>query len=139
MEPYAAALLIFIILANGFWSFGVKHAIDKIGLWNSASIGFGVAAVVCGIIFLYTLSRGAQFPVNNSSIFLAATVMLATLAILALYFLLENQHMSIIIPLVELYIVVAVLLGVFVLKEQLTIMQIIGIVFAIAAGILLSI
>lgn len=139
MDTTPLMLIIFIILAYGIWGFMLKVATDKLGLWSAVAVGFAASIVMGGILLSVAFAKGAQFSLNLTSIGIIVAVVIANLAILATYLLLENHQVSIIMPLTEVYLVVIVLLGVFVLHETLSIAQYIGIAFAVIAGILLSI
>lgn len=139
MEIQSVMLLVFIIIAYGVWGFLIKFSIEKIGIWSAATIGFATSIAMGAIVLTYTLSRGGQFVLNTTSIILSLGVVLSTLGVLATYILLEKKYVSMILPLTELYLVIVVLLGIFVLGEKLTLTQLAGIGFAIAAVFLLSV
>jgi bacterial/archaeal transporter family protein len=139
MEKTAIGLIVFVILAYGLWGFALKSAINKIGIWSAAAVGFATSIAIGIAITAYVLSRGGQLAITTpSGAFLSFSVVLATLAILATYILLEKHQVSIIMPLIELYLAIVVLLGIFVIGEKLTLVQGVGVALAIISAILLS-
>lgn len=138
MDTVSTVLVLFTIIVYGIWGFVIKLGVDKMGIWPAATIGFATSIAIGIAVTAFALSRAGSFSMNIYGVYIVIAVMLSTLGVLATYLLLERAQVSIIMPLLELYLFIPVILGVVVLGENLTTMQTIGVIFAVVAAILLA-
>jgi len=131
--------LIYSILAILLWGawglFGklASNYIPAISIKMIDTIGFLIVAVA--ILFI------TKFQIPTSKIGITYAILggsVAATAGLFFYLALREGKLSIVAPLTALYPAVTVLLSSLILKEQITLLQGVGIVLAIAATILLS-
>ena len=131
---------ILILLAWGLWGFFGKYALKFVGpisLILFETIGAIIFQLIVLIFLFYSKNK---FDANASGISL---IMLAAffgvIGSTLFFFTLSKTKASVLVPLTSIYPVVTVLLSFVFLKEKVTLAQGIGIVFAVAASILLSI
>lgn len=123
------------MLSWGIADFFAKKSIDKIGYTKSLLFN---QAISLGPIFIYAMLF-AKFPTFTTSLLLISIVGAFTGIAGYLYFYkgLQKGNISIVSPLTSSWAVITSLLSIFIFGEQLTSIQIAGIV-AIFAGIFLT-
>jgi transporter family protein len=104
---------------------------------NASSTSFWISLWAIVFLTLYILFR-RNLIVNTHVLYAIPVGFVSLCAILAFYRALQTGPASVVIPLTNLYVVLPVLYGLFVLKESLTTVRTIGIVLAVVASILLS-
>jgi transporter family protein len=127
-----------VILFWGLWAFIPKLALKLITwkelLFFGALGSFIVSATVSVIVkadLHYDFSKGYNLALVSS--------VLGTLGVVFFYKAIAKGNVSVVVPLTALYPVVVVILAILLLHESPSIYQRFGIVFAIAAAILISI
>ncbi|MBI2659318.1 DMT family transporter [Candidatus Woesearchaeota archaeon] len=137
MEIYAYFIL--ILLAWGLWGFMGKYALKFINpvsliLWEA--VGSVALYLIVAVIFFLNF----KFESNPAGITAAFfTALFGVFGIVIFFFALSKTKASILVPLTALYPVVTIILSLIFLKEKVTLVQSIGIVFAVIASVLLSI
>lgn len=125
-------------------AYGCTAVLLKFGLKQTQPI---VAVVITNLILvvvgsLYALIIRADFSSliqwNWSNAALVATGLMLGVSIISYYTALSRGPASIVVPIFAMSFCVVVVLGLFVLGEQVTITKIIGVILAIAAIILLA-
>lgn len=136
METSTITLLIIAIIGVGLSAFFDKIAVTEIGPKSIVLIYVTMALISFGYFFLF----GNATPGWSSKgvIISIGSGVLWGVGAIALFMVLERAKVSIVTPLVALYPIIAVLLGVIILHEKLTLANMVGVVFAIAAGVLLA-
>ncbi len=129
-------LCIAIILLWGLWAFLFKIGADEIGLKNALFYAYLTGIVVSFGIIAYSFPQKIEIGKGVIFIFLATLVGFA--GTILWYFVLEKYKASIVTSFTALYPVVTVLLSILILKEKISLQNAIGIIFALIAGILLS-
>jgi transporter family protein len=130
--------VIVLLLTWGVYGVTAKLAVKEIGL----QIVVWTQLASLAIFPLYFLFFKELLPLKlqpNSIILALITGALGIGGTLILYLLLRAAPASIAIPLSALYPLVTVILSYFILREQITIQQWLGIIFALAAIALLTI
>lgn len=131
---------ILILLAWGLWGFFGKYALkflNPISLILFETIG---AIVIQLAVLLFLFFSKYKFETSAAGISLAMLVaFFGVIGTVLFFFTLSKTKASILVPLTALYPVVTVLLSFAFLKEKITLVQGIGIVLAVVAGVLLSI
>ncbi|MBI2671964.1 EamA family transporter [Candidatus Woesearchaeota archaeon] len=124
------------VLTWGVWGFFGKLASNYIpGVYIRIFETIGI--VMTTILLLFFIKF--EFPSSNIGIFYAiVTGFIGSLGVLFFYFAIKSGKLAVVVPLTALYPALTVLLSVLILKEQINLYQGIGILFAIIAGILLS-
>lgn len=119
----------------GFWAIGSK-LLGK--YFNAENISFWVSSWSLVGIAAFVLFKRALI-VNQYSLLALPVGVCSMIAILSFYRALQVCPTSVAVCLSNLYLVFPVAFGVIFLKEAITLPRAIGIVLAIAAGVLLSI
>ena len=130
---------ILILLAWGLWGFFGKYAlkfISPITLILFETIG---AIIIQLIVLLFLFYSEYKFDTDSTGVTLAIlTAFFGVVGTILFFFTLSKTKASIIVPLTALYPLVTIVLSFIFLREKVTLMQSIGIILAIIAGILLS-
>lgn len=124
------------ILLWGIWGLFGKLASNHIpGTHIKILDTIGVLILTITLLFFIKF----EFPTSKIGIFYAIiTGFIGSSGAVFFYLALKSGKLSVVAPLTALYPALTVLLSIVILKEQITIFQGMGIVFAIIAGILLS-
>ena len=139
MEWIIILLVAATIICWGVWGFFYKIGVEKVGVWSTvfiSSIAFVIMDLVI-ICILYLQNVHVAFD-SPATYFIIAGAVSGLAGGILWYFLLERVPVSIAVPLTAIYPAVTVLLGILVLSEEIKVTHAAGILFAIAAGILLS-
>lgn len=138
MEAQVILLAILVILFWGAWGFFYKIGIDKIGIWPAllwSSVAYTAFNAII-IIILYTKAVPVQFSYGSGIICVGALI--GTVGAIIWYFMLQKAPVSVVIPLTALYPAITILLGVLILGENIKLVNALGILLALVAGILLA-
>ncbi|MDP3766080.1 MAG: EamA family transporter [Nanoarchaeota archaeon] len=131
---------VLILLAWGLWGFLGKYAlkfISPVSLILYETIG---AIMVQLVVLVFLFYSKYKFDTNPAGISVAALVaFFGVVGTILFFFTLSKTKSSILVPLTALYPVITVILSFILLKEKVTLVQSIGILLAIIAGVLLSI
>lgn len=135
---YILSILAFI--SWGLWAFFIKLAEKHFSVSN-IFVWYGLFYFIFTFIlsFLFLKNEINRNIFNIWVIFIVIAGLTASLANLFFYYALSKGNASVIVPLTALYPLVTIILSLVILKERVTSYQIIGIIFALIAGILLSI
>ena len=125
-----------VIVAWGFWAFLFKVGSQEIGIRKALFYTYLLGVVISLAIVFYTLPEEIEFGKGVLAIIFATMAGFA--GTLLWYFVLQRHEASIITSFTALYPVVTVALGILFLKERISFTNAIGVLFAIIAGILLS-
>lgn len=123
------------LLGWGFWAIGSKILSQHL---NTISVSFWISFWSLLFLTIYIVFYRNQLQFNSHSIYSLPVGLFSLIAILSFYRALKDGPASVIIPLTNLYIIFPVIFGFIILKESITVNKILGIIFAIAASILLS-
>ena len=125
------------LLLWGMWGFLAKIASDHLTA-RSAAFAQGLGGIAVTIVLLGLIRFRPEFHTSGSLVAFLAGVALWLGIITFSFALSTGGKASIVVPLTALYPVVTIVLGVAILKEQLTPINGLGIVFALVAVILLT-
>ncbi len=129
-------LAIATLVIWGFWGFfsklAVKHLKPRHALIYEI-IGEGVIAIIVYLLLRPSLPESLKY----SSVGVIAGAAMIT-GMLTFFYALKKWKSSVVVPLTALYPVVAIILGVIILKESASITQGIGILVALTAAYLLG-
>ena len=126
------------IVAWGTWGVFSKLAVERI---DQQVMVWGSLIVVPTIMLAYLVASGHLVPLEmhaSGITFAALGGVGAALGTVCFYLLLARQRASVAVPLTSLYPALTAVLSVLFLKEHLTGLHVLGIVFALAAVALLS-
>jgi len=130
-------LCIAIIILWGLWAFLFKIGSDEIGIKNALFYAYLTGAIISLAIVSYSFP--GKFETSKGVIFIILATIVGFAGTIIWYFALEKYRASIITPFTALYPVVTVLLSILILKEKIYLINAIGILLALLAGIFLSI
>ncbi|MBD3277426.1 MAG: EamA family transporter [Candidatus Aegiribacteria sp.] len=121
----------------GIWGITAKLAADRIGHWPSLFV-YSTTSFLA-VLLMFKLFGSGLSSVTGSGMLLAVTAGLSgALAIAAFQKALSSGPLSTSISLTSLYPILPVIYGVLLLNEKITMTKGIGILLALAAGVLLS-
>jgi len=123
------------LICWGLWAIGSKILSRYL---NTVSISFWISFWSITFLIFYILFFKNHLQFNQHSFYAIPIGFVSLIAILAFYRALKTGPASVVIPLTNLYVLFPVLYGFSMLKEPITINRILGILFALAASILLS-
>lgn len=125
----------FIALVGwGFWAIGSKLLTRY---FNTLSTTFWISFwSIVFLTFFVIFRRSLIF--NKYVIYTVPVGLVSLVAIVAFYKALGSGPSSVVLPLTNLYVIMPVLFGFIVLKEPVTVIRVVGIVFAILATIFLT-
>lgn len=130
---------VFALISWGIWAFFIKLAGKHFSLSN-VFLWYGVFYIIftlsLGFLFLKNEINMAVF--NIQVIFIVIAGLMGVLGVFFFYYSLSRGNASLVVPLTALYPLVTIILSLVILKEKVTFYQIVGIVFALVAGVLLS-
>ncbi len=128
---------ILTILFWGLWGFAIKIASRHMEWYQLYVLSNSVAFVVSAGIVMW--ERQSFLSLGKLSLYGIAAGFLGTLGYIFFILATRSGKVSIVVPLTATYPVITFLLGVLILKEQVQIHHILGMILAIAGAILLSI
>ena len=131
--------LMWSLTATAFW--GLWAVFSKLAMRQATAVAVLIWFVVGEMVTVAVLAawfRPAVFSVARAAGFAAASGVAGVLAMLAFLTALRYAAVAVVVPLTALYPVVAIVLGLLVLGEKITMPQAAGAALAIAAGVLLS-
>ncbi len=134
---YVFVLLAFVLW--GLWAFLIKLA----GRYFTSGFtlllyGASYFIVVTLLSLLFFRNEINKDIFNIGLVFIVIASIASGLANLFFYSALSKGNASLVVPLTALYPLITIILSLVILKESLSFYQIIGIVFALVAGVLLS-
>ena len=139
-ELMAAVLLVITML---LW--GTTPIIEKLGLREVDPLtGVLIRSLVITIILLVIfIARGRMHELvnvglRNFSLFAASGIMAGLVAMWTYFYVLKGGATSKIVPIAAAYPLVTALLGIFILKEEVTVQRLVGIVLTIVGIVLVK-
>jgi len=125
------------IICWGFWGVMLKMALNHISWQQSTIISTSVSVPVCLLIYIYykpsiSLSSPGFYPA-------LAVGLINSIALVSNYLAIGLGKLSVVTPLIALYPLVTIALSIYVLNENITLTQGLGIVFAAIAIVLFSV
>jgi len=136
----AAVLLVITML---LW--GTTPIIEKLGLREVDPLtGVLIRSLVITIILLVIfIAKGrmhelANVGLRNFSLFAASGIMAGLVAMWTYFYVLKGGATSKIVPIAAAYPLVTALLGIFILKEEVTVQRLVGIVLTIVGIVLVK-
>ena len=125
----------FIALVGwGFWAIGSKLLTRY---FNTLSTTFWISFWSIVFLTIFVIFRRSLI-FNKYVIYTVPVGLVSLVAIVAFYKALGSGPSSVVLPLTNLYVIMPVLFGFIVLKEPVTVIRVVGIVFAILATIFLT-
>ena len=124
----------------GFWGYTSKLAANNIE-WKQLTFFFALGVILSALILntiLMGLMGSFSIALNKGSFYALASGVACLLGVAAVYIALEEGKASLVIPFTALYPLITILLSAILLKEKITLMQGFGVIFAIAAILLMS-
>ncbi|MDI6708410.1 MAG: EamA family transporter [Candidatus Thermoplasmatota archaeon] len=140
MRLELAALCLIVILLWGLWAFLYKLGAEKLNLIQALFCACVVGAIcsVCIAGFLIFKSDALQTGDLKSYAIIALATVFGALGTIIWYLSIYKYQASIVVPFTALYPLVTVLLGIFILRENIQPINAIGILLALIACFLLS-
>lgn len=123
------------LLGWGFWAIGSKILSKHL---NTISVTFWISFWSFVFLVLFIIILKKNLPCNHHSLYALPVGFVSLIAVLAFYQALTTGPASVVIPLTNLYVLFPVVYGFIILKEPITLTRMLGILFALIAGILLS-
>jgi uncharacterized membrane protein len=118
----------------GFWAIGSKLLTRY---FNTLSTTFWIS--FWSIVFLTVfIAFRRNLMVNKYVLYAIPIGLVSLIAIIGFYKALSIGPSSVVLPLTNLYVILPVLFGFVVLKEPITLIRVLGIIFAIMATIFLT-
>ncbi len=139
MELNSILIALIIIILWALSSFFMKISVGKLGVYPSifwTYVAFVVFDAAVFILILYFKLASATF--NFYSWFAILAALSSTTGFIIFYWLVHRMNVSIAVPLTNLSPAIVVLLAVLVLKEKIKLVNAVGILLALAAGVLLA-
>jgi transporter family protein len=118
----------------GFWAIGSKILTRY---FNTLSTTFWISfwSIIFLALFIF-FRRGLM--VNKYVLYALPVSLISLVAIIGFYKALSIGPSSVVLPLTNLYVIIPVLFGFIVLKEPVTLIRVLGIIFAVIATVLLT-
>ena len=138
MRAEVVGLAAATIIAWGTWGVFSKLAVERI---DQQVLLWGSLIVVPAIFLIYLIATGQLVPVKTHApgiAFAALGGVGAALGTVCFYLLLARERTSLAVPMTALYPAFTVILSVLFLREHLSGMHVLGILFALAAVAFLS-
>lgn len=120
----------------GLWGYMLKFAGARLD-WREVYFISSLASFTLALIF-YLYSKGFSLSLNTYALYAALAGLMGGLGYLAFMIAISKGKASIIIPLTALYPAITAILAVLFLGEKLKPTQLMGIILALIAGILVS-
>jgi|Deesub1362A_J573_1020465.scaffolds.fasta_scaffold07606_3 transporter family protein len=130
------AWCIAVIILWGLWAFLFKIGSSDIGIKNALFYAYLTGIILSLAIVAYSFPE--NFEIRKGVLFIILSTVIGFAGTIIWYVILQKHKASIITSFTALYPVVTVLLSILILKEKLSLPNAIGILLALAAGILLS-
>lgn len=127
---------IIAIIIWGFWSFFNKMAADRIDP-RIAVVFYAIGVFAVGLIMAGYFKFKLKY--NTGSIYGLLAGICACAGGIFFLMALNKGKASLVVPFTALYPVITVILSFIILKERVSIINLIGIVIAIVAGILIAV
>ena len=137
MKMKLVALCIAVIIFWGLWAFLFKIGADEVGIKRALFYTYLFGMFISLAIVAYSLPD--KLEINKGVFFVLLATIVGFAGTLLWYFILQKYKASIVTSFTALYPIVTVLLSILILREKISLPNAIGILLAIAAGILLSI
>jgi transporter family protein len=131
---FASAVL--ALLIYGFWGFFPKLAVSYINP-QSAIVYQVIGGMLVGVLALFLVGwRPESHPLGI--LFALLTGITGVLGTLFYYAAASRGSISVVVSMTALYPIITICLAFFILHESLTVRQVVGMIFAIAAIVLVS-
>lgn len=130
-------LSIAVILLWGIWAFLFKIGVKLTGI-KQALIWNNILAIFMSIGIILFLLPHAELRIGKGAFYVMIATAFGITGSIIWYIALEKSRASIVVSFTALYPLVTVILSSVFLKEKISLYNRIGIVFALIAGILLS-
>jgi len=130
-------LSILVIFLWGLWAFLFKIGVEQIGIKEALIWNNGIAIVISILIISFLIPH-ASLKIQSGVFYVMIATALGISGSIIWYIALEKEKASIVVSFTALYPLITVVLSVIFLKEKLSLENWIGIIFALIAGILLS-
>ncbi|KAA0006906.1 MAG: EamA family transporter [Thermoplasmata archaeon] len=130
-------LSILVIFLWGLWAFLFKIGVEQIGIKEALIWNNGIAIVISILIISFLIPH-ASLKIQSGVFYVMVATALGISGSIIWYIALEKEKASIVVSFTALYPLITVVLSVIFLKEKLSLENWIGIIFALIAGILLS-
>lgn len=138
MKPELMLVGLAIILLWGLWGFLYKYGVVKLG-FLSALLATSIFYTILNILIITVLyRRGVTLPVEGTTAILLTGTAAGVAASILFMYALQKYPGSIVIPMTALYPAVTVVLAVLILREDIKVVNAVGIALAIVAGYLLA-
>lgn len=137
MEKHIVFSLIATVLW-GFWAILVKISSTRIGHWPSIMV-YTLFSLVTVLVLFIALGQTLRNIDTGGMLIAGAAGILGGLALVFFQKAVSTGPVSTSTAISALYPTIAVVFGIFVLKEQPSVTNLIGILLALAGGILISI
>lgn len=138
MKPELMLVGLAIILLWGLWGFLYKYGVVKLG-FLSALLATSIFYTILNILIITVLyRRGVTLPVEGTTAILLTGTAAGVAASILFMYALHKYPGSIVIPMTALYPAVTVVLAVLILREDIKVVNAVGIALAIVAGYLLA-
>lgn len=122
------------LIGWGFWAIGSKLLTRY---FNTLSTTFWISFwSIVFLTFFVVFRRALMF--NKYAVYAMPVGLVSLIAIVAFYKALGSGPSSVVLPLTNMYVILPVLFGFIVLKEPVTLIRVLGIVFAVLATIFLT-
>jgi len=122
------------LIGWGLWAIGSKILTRY---FNTLSTTFWISFWSITFLTLFVFVRRGLM-INKDVIYAIPVGLVSLFAIVAFYKALSIGPSSVVVPLANLYVILPVLFGFIVLKEQVTMTRVLGIIFAVLATVLLT-
>jgi len=126
-----------VIFLWGLWAFLFKIGVEQIGIKEALIWNNGIAILI-SILIISFLIPNASLKIQRGVFYVMVATALGISGSIIWYIALEKEKASIVVSFTALYPLITVVLSVIFLKEKLSLENWIGIIFALIAGILLS-
>ena len=122
------------LIGWGLWAIGSKLLTRY---FNTLSTTFWISFWSIAFLTLFLFVRRGLM-INKYVVYAIPVGLVSLFAIVAFYKALSIGPSSVVVPLANLYVILPVLFGFIVLKEQVTVTRVLGIIFAVLATVLLT-
>ena len=136
METSTIALILIASIGFGLSAFLDKIAVNEIG--PKSVVLIYVTMTLISLIYFFLLENATPGWSSKGVIISILSGVFWGVGGIGLYIAIQRVNISIISPMVALYPIIAVVLGIALLHEKLTLANAAGVVFAIIAGVLLA-
>jgi len=134
----AIILSIIVIFLWGIWAFLFKIGVEDIGIKQALIWNNGMAILMSIMIVLFLIPQ-TPLKIGKGAFYVMLATAFGITGSIIWYIALEKERASLIVSFTALYPLITVILSAIFLKEKLSILNWLGIAFALIAGFLLSI